>query len=211
MIRHFAIFIVGLYVRIFYRHKAYGLEHIPKGGAIIAGNHASFIDPPLIGVSCPQEVHFLARDTLFKFKPFGWLIKQLNTHPVAKGKGNLATFKKACEMIDSGMKVVIFPEGTRTKDGEFQKGQLGVGMLIMRSPCVVVPVYIYGTYDIWSANHKFPRLTGKTACVFGSPLDFRNLEGDDRKALQQHMVDKTMEAIVHLKEWYLAGARGTPP
>src|SRR5262249_14827603 len=113
---------------------------------------------------------------LFHSRFFAWLIRKLKTHPVRRGKGNINAFKTAMEIVMSGEKVVIFPEGGRSKDGTLQQGQLGVGMLVQRTGCQVVPVYIYGTYDIWSVKRRFPKLWGKTACVFGTPLQFSSLE-----------------------------------
>ena len=211
MIRKLAIFFVGIYLRLFYHHKVYGIDNLPIKGGIVASNHASFLDPPIIGVSCPHEVHFLARESLFHFKPFGWLIRQLYTHPVTKGKENVAAIKKTVEFLVSGKKVVIFPEGTRSMDGKLQKGQAGIGMLVMRTHCLVIPVYVYGTYEIWNATRKYPRLKGKTACVFGSPLEFSKLERGDKREAQIKIVEMIMEAIERLEKWYLAGAKGTPP
>lgn len=212
-IRKFAIFVVRSFLKIFYKHKVYGIEHLPKGAGIIASNHVSFLDPPIIGVSCPLEIHILARDSLFKPPIFGWLIRKLNAHPVVRGKGNSAAFRKTCELIEKGYKVLIFPEGTRSKDGELQKGQLGLGMLVKRTGCVVIPAYIHGSYDVWSVHRSVPALRGQTACVFGTPLDFSFLlasEGD-KKSVHQEMADRTMQAIEQLKQWYLRGAQGSPP
>lgn len=211
MIRILAIILTTLFMKLFYHHKVYGKKHLPKGGGIIASNHCSFFDPPILGISCPQEVHFLARESLFHFRPFGWLIRQLKTHPVAKGKENVATFKKACELINSGKKVAIFPEGKRSLTGELQKGQAGAGMLVMRTHCIVVPTYIHGTYAIWNSSRRFPHLRGKTACVFGSPLDFSYLDSMDKKEAQQKIAETIMQSISGLRDWYLKGAKGNPP
>lgn len=211
MIYAFCRGVVKILVILLYRHKVYGKAHIRPGGGLIASNHASFLDPQLIGISCPEPIHFLARDTLFRFAPFGWLIRKLNTHPVSRGKGNLNTLKSAMEIVQSGKKVVIFPEGRRSPDGELQKGQLGVGMLVQRTRCLVFPVYVHGAYAIWSKEQKLPKLWGKTACVFGSPIEYQTIESQDRKEAQAEVVQKLMESITALKEWYLAGAKGTPP
>ncbi len=182
-----------------------------KRGGILAANHSSYLDPPIIGVSCPQEVHFLARDTLFKSPLFGWLIRALNTHPVKRGQGNIAAMKKALEFIEEGKKVVIFPEGTRSPTGDLQKGQAGIGLLVQRSHCKVFPIYIHGTFDIWSIHRSKPLLKGQTACVFGKPLAFHISEETDKKEAHQQIINQIMGAIAKLQEWYLAGAKGTPP
>lgn len=211
MIRIICLIIVGVYVHIFYRLKVYGKKNFPKGGGIICSNHCSFIDPPLIGVSCPGKVHFLGRDTLFKSSFFAWLIRKLNTHPVHRGKGNVHAFKMAIELIKQDKKVVIFPEGRRSPDGEFMKGQLGVSMLVQKTKCQVIPIYIYGTYEIWNTKRRFPKIFGKAACVIGKALTFQDLEKVDRKQAQEMIMDRIMGKIGELKQWYLAGAKGTPP
>jgi 1-acyl-sn-glycerol-3-phosphate acyltransferase len=211
MIYHFCKFLVWLLTAIFYRHRVYGKEHIPPGGAMIASNHCSFLDPPLVGASCRGKVHFLARETLYHFVPFGWLLRQLNTHPVHRGKGNLGTLKMTMELVRSGQKVVIFPEGKRSADGELQQGQLGVGMLVQRTRCRILPVYTHGTFEVWNNKRKFPKFFGKTACVFGTPIEYSESQTEDKKEAQAEIVDRIMDKIAKLRAWYLAGASGSPP
>lgn len=211
MIRLIAVLFVRSFVRLFYRHRVYGKRHFPKGGGMICSNHTSFLDPPLIGVSCPGIVHFLGRDTLFRSRFFAWLIGKLNCHPVRRGKGNAYAFKKALQLIQRGNKVVIFPEGRRAADGELHKGQPGVGMLVHRAGCQVIPVYIHGAYEIWNTKRRFPKLIGKTACIFGTPLTFEDLEAVEKKLAQAEIADRIMTKIETLRDWYRAGAKGSPP
>ncbi len=211
MIHWFCYTFVKVLTRIIYRHRVYGIEYFPPNGAIIASNHASYLDPMLVGVSCPRKIHFLARDSLFRFPPFGWLIRELCTHPVHQGKGNLHAFKIAMELIESSKKVVIFPEGSRSPDGKLHKGQLGVGMLVQRTQCKVIPIYTHGTYEIWRAHKFLPKPWGKTACVFGRPLSFEHIDFSDKKGAQVIIVKEVMDKIAELKQWYLEGAKGSPP
>lgn len=210
-IRKFAIFCVNAFAKLFYHHKVYGKEHLPVGAAIISSNHSSFLDPPLIGISYPGEVQFLARDTLFRLPLFAWLIRKLNTHPVARGKGNVAAIRKCLDFLNEGKKVVIFPEGKRSKDGSLQKGQNGVAMLVLRTNCLVIPAYVHGTFDIWNSRRKLPRLKGQTACVFGTPLDFSKLDTSNKKEAEEKITESIMFSIATLHDWYVAGAKGTPP
>jgi 1-acyl-sn-glycerol-3-phosphate acyltransferase len=207
---NFCKYTVLLLVRIFYLHKVYGKEHLRPGGAMIASNHSSFLDPPLVGSSCPEKIHFLARDTLFHFAPLGWLLPQLNTHPVHRGKGNLDTLKMTMELVRGGKKVVIFPEGKRSSDGTLQPGQLGIGMLVQRTGCRIQPVYTHGTFEVWNNQRKFPKLFGRTACVFGSPIEYSESQLDKKEA-QAEIVNTIMEKISALRKWYLDGAKGSPP
>ena|ERR1700722_6366693 len=211
MIYSFCKYLFWLLAVIFYRHKVYGKEHIVRGGAIIASNHCSFLDPPLIGSSYPGKIHYLSRDTLYHALFFGWLIRQLNTHPVQSGKGNLSSLKMAMELLQSGKKVVIFPEGKRSSDGKLQAGQLGIGMLVQRTECQIVPVYTHGTFEAWNKERKFPKLCGRTACVFGTPIAFTKVQAEDKKEAQAKIVNTIMDKIAELRDWYLAGAKGLPP
>jgi 1-acyl-sn-glycerol-3-phosphate acyltransferase len=164
-----------------------------------------------VGASCSDQIHYLARDTLYKFSPFGWLLRQLNTHPVSRGKGNLGTLKMTMDLIKNGNKVVIFPEGKRSSTGDLQPGQLGIGMLVQRTGCKILPAYVHGTYDVWNNTRKFPKIFGQTACVFGTPIEYAACAAEDKKEAQAACVQQIMDKIKELRSWYLAGAQGTPP
>src|SRR5262249_28405392 len=84
------LFLTWVFFKVLYRHKVYGLEHFYEGSAIIAANHVSLYDPPVLAISWPQEVHFLARESLFKHAIFGWLIRKLNAHPVSGEASDIA-------------------------------------------------------------------------------------------------------------------------
>jgi len=210
MVRLFCIGCVWVIAKIFYRHKVYGKEHLPQGAALIASNHCSFLDPPLIGISYPGKVHFLGRATLFKRPAFAWLIRRLNTHPVDPGKGNLKTFKLILSLLKKGSRVVLFPEGRRSRTGKLLPGQPGIGMLVLKSKSQVIPVYLHGTFALWAPKKRFPELFGhRTACVFGRPLTFSHLEG--KREDQQQIADEIMRAIAALQRWYDEGAKGPIP
>jgi cytidylate kinase len=205
------IFLTWILAKIFYRHKVYGLEHYYPRGAIIASNHASFLDPPLLSISWPEEVHFVARETLFKNKLFGALIRALNTRPVRGDGGDAATFRTICQLIQQKEKVILFPEGTRTPDGSFQPFKMGVALLISRSQGAIIPAYLAGTYHLWDRNKRFPKLRGRTACVFGTPIRWESFAHLDKKVAQEVITQKLESSILALKKWYEAGAEGIPP
>jgi 1-acyl-sn-glycerol-3-phosphate acyltransferase len=211
MIRLIVKSVAWLLFKFFYHHKVYGKENYPKGGGIIASNHCSFLDPPIIGASTPDAIHFLARQTLFRPSLFAWFLRQLNTHPVAQGKGNIQTFKTAMEILASGKKVVIFPEGRRSLTGDLQPAQTGVAMLVLRAHARIIPAYIHGAYEIYNARSRFPKMRGRTKVVWGKPLYFNMQKDLEKKEAQQQIAESIMAKIAQLKEWYLAGAKGTPP
>ncbi len=205
------LFLVFWFFKIVYRNAIYGSENFYAGSAILAANHASFYDPPLLSVSTPYEVHFLARKTLFTPFLFGGLIRRLNAHPVSGKAQDVAVFKTVLRLMKEGKKVIIFPEGTRSRDGQLQSIKPGVAMLVARTGAAVIPVYLHGTFSIWPEHKKFPRIFGKTACVFGSPLHFPIDLSQDPKERQEEISEKIRISIARLKEWYDQGAQGNPP
>lgn len=163
-----------LLARLFYKHTAYGQQNVPRGKAIIAANHASFIDPPIISFSTSYPVHFFARSTLFEGKIFGSVIKKLNTHPIEYGDHELTAIKRACKLLNEDKKIVLFPEGERSIDGELKTFQQGAVRIAARTHAPVIPTYIEGSFNAWPRVRKWPKFCGKTSCTFGSPLYWEN-------------------------------------
>ncbi len=197
--RAFASLIVFAYFKIFYRLRVLGKNRLPKGAVIMAANHASFFDPPLMGcVMWPDVPFFLARGTLFNSKIFNWILKQCRALPIKRGEENAALFRQVVKATKEDYKVALFPEGTRTKDGQLQEALPGIGLLVTKAHCPVVPIYIDGSYEAWSCHRKKPKLFGKITIVFGEPIDFSKKEGD-RKELQRQIGGAIMDEIAKLK------------
>ncbi|MFI5333874.1 MAG: lysophospholipid acyltransferase family protein [Chlamydiales bacterium] len=199
------------FFKLFYRHTVYGLEHFELGGAIIAANHASFFDPPIAAISSPEEVHFLARESLFKVPLFGAIIRALNSHPVRGDAGDIAVFKLLTTLLKEGKKVILFPEGTRESSDALEEIKPGLALLISRAGAFVQPLYIHGTFYIWNRFRKFPKLWGKTASVFGSPIRYETFSHLEKRAAQEALSQAVALALNNLRKWYEAGAQGTPP
>lgn len=128
--------------------EVHGREHIPqKGAVLIAANHMSFIDPPLMGYAAKRECFFLAKEELFgQSKFFHWLIAYYNAIPIKRGKAfDMHLFKKTYRLIRMGQVIILFPEGTRSLKGVFLPFKTGVGLLALRCNVPVVPAYIKNT------------------------------------------------------------------
>jgi len=125
----------------FYNVSVEGKENIPSDkGFIIASNHRSYADPPLVAVTSRcSKFAFVAKEELFKNPLFGWLIRKLGAFPVSRGKGDMSVITNAVEKLEEGRILVIFPEGTRSKDGKLGKGKTGVALIAAKSKAVVVP------------------------------------------------------------------------
>lgn len=208
---HFIIILARGTLRIFYRLRVYGKEHYYDKRAIIAPNHASYLDPPMVAVSWPHEIHFLASDYLFRVPLFGALIRKLNSHPINREKADLASIKMICQLLNEDKQVLIFPEGTRTADGNLAPLKSGVAMIALRSKAAVVPAYVHGSYKAWNRNHWFPRPWGRAAVVFGSPILYEELAHLEGKQQQKVLLERLEQAIRNLQTWFETGAKGSPP
>ncbi len=136
----------------FLKIKVHGGENVPrKGPLIIASNHMSFFDPPLIGHAAKRECFFLAKEELFgQSKFFRWLIEYFNSVPIKRGKAfDIHLFKEVDRLIKLKQAIVIFPEGTRSRSGKFLPFKEGVGLIALRYNIPVVPAYIKNTYRPW--------------------------------------------------------------
>jgi 1-acyl-sn-glycerol-3-phosphate acyltransferase len=196
--------------KLFYRHKIYGLEQLPVGAALIAANHSSYLDPPLLGTSCSEEVYYFARASLFEHYFLNYFIRRLNAYPVKGNATDLATFKLIASFLENEKKVLIFPEGIRSPDGNLCDFKNGAAMLALRVNCPVIPVYIHGTFEIWSRFNRFPTLKGTTACVFGKPLYPDSYKYLAKKEAQDEMTKDVKNSIENLRTWYEAGAKESP-
>ncbi len=205
------IFVTNLIVRVLYRHKVYGIEAPYKGGAIIAANHTSFLDPPLVSVSWPEEVDFLARQTLFTIPVLGSYIRKVNTHPVRSGAGDAALFKMVIRLLQEGKKVILFPEGTRSEEDRLGPIKPGIALLVEKANAAIIPAYIHGAQGIWGRARKFPKLWGRTACVFGAPILWSTFSHLEKKEAYLALTEALIHAIESLRAWYLAGAKGPFP
>ena len=190
----------------FFRWKLVGREHVPlTGSVILAGNHASFIDPPLIGCALPRDINYLGRESLFRYPVVGWVLRSWNSVPVDRDGGGARGLKAILDRLLKGGAIILFPEGTRTKDGRLQPARSGVGLTVIKSEAVVIPVRVFGTFEAWGRHMTFPR-PKRIGVVYGAPMDFRALRveaktcGKDRlKRIYQEVADGIMAEIAKLE------------
>tara|TARA_B110000305_G_scaffold128541_1_gene143820 strand:+ start:396 stop:1004 length:609 start_codon:yes stop_codon:yes gene_type:complete len=164
-----------LYFKIFHRLEINGLDRIPSNnGFILASNHLSFLDPPLAGCKVKRNLHYFARDSLFK-GPLGFLIKRLNSIPVNRGQLDLGTLKRTLKVLRDGHPLLVFPEGTRSMDGSIGPSKKGLGLLVIKSKCPVLPVRIKGSYEVLGKGKILPRIGRKLSITYGSLIPFDSL------------------------------------
>lgn len=187
---------LNAYFTTFHDHTASGLHNIPKSGPIIfASNHSSFYDPPVIGIKSPRPIHYLARDTLFKGF-FGECLHAIGTIPIARGTADVTSIKAIFKALKKGEATAIFPEGTRSLDGSLQDPQAGTGMIAIKSKATVVPTRIFGAFEAFGRNEKFPTLNKPIHIVYGEPLSYEALDpGKEHPERYLEASKKIMHAI----------------
>lgn len=144
---------------LFFRLRVRGQGRIPRtGGVLLVTNHQSFLDPWLIAIAPSRQVHYMARDTLFRGGFLQYLGELWNAFPVKRGAADLGAIRTAVERLDKGYMVNIFPEGTRTQDGSI--GAVAPGLVLILNRCKshvpIVPVVIDGAYEAWPRTAKGP-------------------------------------------------------
>lgn len=155
---------------VVYGIRSEGRENIPReGGALVLSNHQSHFDPVLVGLGCDRRMNYLARETLFRFAPFRWLINSLDAIPIDREGLGLNGLKETLRRIKRGEMVLMFPEGTRTPDGEVHALKPGFCALARRLNVPLLPVAIDGAFDVWPRTSVLPR-GGRINVEYGPPI-----------------------------------------
>lgn len=150
--------------------RCQGRENTPAEGAVlVCANHQSFFDPILVGVAFNRRMNYLARKTLFRFGIFRWFIEFLDAIPIDREGGGLGGLKETLRRLKSGEMVVIFPEGTRSRDGQVSSLKPGFVALARRSRAALLPLGLDGSYDAWPRAARFPRRARVHLCI-GQPI-----------------------------------------
>jgi 1-acyl-sn-glycerol-3-phosphate acyltransferase len=184
------------YFKFFHRFEVLGLENIPRDGPfILASNHLSFFDPPALGCKMPRNLHYFARNTLF-VGPLGKLIRNLNSIPVNRDQLDLKTLRSVLGVLKNGHPLLVFPEGTRSKDGKLAKGQKGIGLLIAKSKVPVLPARIQGSHEVLGAGTIFPRFGRKLRVEYGKVCPYHSIDSDPGEDDRyQKISQRIMDAI----------------
>ncbi|OED36553.1 hypothetical protein AB834_02955 [PVC group bacterium (ex Bugula neritina AB1)] len=196
-------FFVYIFCKIFCPLRVSGLENIrDMESCIIASNHASFLDPPLIGLSLfPKRISYLARDTLFKNIFFSKLIRTLYAYPIRVKSSSPRDIKNIVEIVNLKRPTLIFLEGTRTFSGDFLPPKRSLGFIAIKAGKPIVPIYIEGTFEAYSRHKRWVK-RHPVKIKIGAPLHIEDLVDEGVKISEnaQKVVDKVMTEIKSLKE-----------
>ena len=170
-----------------YRFEVVGTEKFPEeGGILLCSNHIHALDPPVVGMTSPRTVHFMAKEELFKVPVLGKLLPQVNAFPVKRGMSDREALRSALRILKNGDVVGLFPEGTRSTDGVLKKGLSGAGFFALRGNADVMPCAIIGPYKPFS----------KVKVVYGDPVLMEPFR--ERKASAEEVTTVIMASIQKL-------------
>ncbi|MEM9080182.1 MAG: lysophospholipid acyltransferase family protein [Verrucomicrobiota bacterium] len=195
----FGVTLFRALTKVLFSYEVVGRERlIEEGGALIVANHESFLDPPMIGIAHQNRVYYLARKTLFR--GFGaWLYPRWYAIPVDQEGPDMTSLKTIIKLLKQGERVVIFPEGERSWDGQLQEGKPGVGLIVSKAQVPVLPVRIFGAFEALPRGGKKLNLVPITTVV-GEPIEFTDEERKGRgKEGYQRIADRVMAEIGKLE------------
>jgi 1-acyl-sn-glycerol-3-phosphate acyltransferase len=177
--------------------KLRGIDKFPTAGAaIVCSNHQSYFDPLLLGGLCNRRMNYLAREDLFNSRLFGGLMRWYDAIPVRRDGMSISGLKVTLKRLKRGELVVMFPEGTRTKDGEIAPLKNGFCMLARKAKVPLVPVAIAGAFDVWPKKRRFPWFA-RISLEAGDPIPAEtvvSLSDDELVALLEERIRNCFES-----------------
>jgi 1-acyl-sn-glycerol-3-phosphate acyltransferase len=185
--------------RLFFRFRVIHRERMLQSGSVIlAMNHQSYLDPPLAGITCDRAVYFLARRTLLDVPPLGWLLPKLNVIPVNQEGIDRSALKSLIRILKAGNAALVFPEGSRTLDGDLQLAEPGLGLVIAKTQAPVVPMRIFGAHEALPRGGGFHFVP--ITIVIGEPIFFTSADLNPAgKDLYNRLSQRVMDAIAALR------------
>jgi len=199
----FCCAVLRVYFRGLHRARIEGAGNLPeRGPLLLISNHQSFYDPPLIGCWITRrQIDFLARGTLFKYRPFAWLITTLHAMPIKQGAGDSGAMKEALRRLGEGRAMLVFPEGARSPDGAIAPFERGTAVLLKRAHCTIVPVAVRGAFEAWPRHRKLPRIfTKPVAVVYGEPIQSDELMRDGADEAMRTLATKVHDLAARADE-----------
>jgi 1-acyl-sn-glycerol-3-phosphate acyltransferase len=192
--------VVSLVGSVVWRTRYFGRENIPaEGAAMIVCNHQSHLDPPLVSVGCPRQIYIMARKTLFDNPVFGRLIRSIHAVPIDRDGVGAAGIKECLKLLKRGEILLIFPEGTRSPNGQVQPFRPGFVTLAARTGAAIVPAAIEGAQRVWPRSRSYP-LPGKVFVRYGEALSVEEVQQHDPQKLLEIVQQRVLACQADLRK-----------
>jgi cytidylate kinase len=189
-------FISSNWVKMLYKPTIIGNFKSLNGPFLIATNHTSNLDPFLVASFFEEPLHFLAKKSLFANPALNKILLKLNAHPIDRENTSTKDIKTILSLLKRGLKVVIFPEGTRGSEEELLPFQKGICFLSIQACCPILPIYLDGCHKIWPKGKRLPQINGKISCIIGDPIfPPLNQEGSEDIELYQNLLNQTFHDL----------------
>lgn len=192
MLNNILRFLAAILAKLIFRLKVCGKKNIPKkGGFILASNHISYLDPIILGASCPRKLNFMAKSELFANPVFARFLFKIGVFPVKRKSADISAIKEAIRRVNAGKALLLFPEGSRRQNAEESQPQAGIGFLASKTDAPVIPVFVKGTDKVLPRGAKFPK-PEKISVYFGKQIAI------ERQMPYQKIARQIMDNIRHL-------------
>lgn len=180
--------------RLWFQYRVEGA--VPAtGGLLVAANHASYLDIPLLGCGMKRRAWYLGRSDLFPIPVVNAVLRSLGWIPLRLGRFDREAFGKAIELIRQGKVVVIFPEGGRSRDGRLRPPKAGIGVIVAKTGCPVVPAYLKGTFDVLPMGAWWPKRRPVTV-RFGTPIHFAQGNQSEKKPESKQFYEYVSRTVI---------------
>jgi 1-acyl-sn-glycerol-3-phosphate acyltransferase len=191
---------------LYFRWRVFNPERVPlRGPVILASNHASYLDPPLVGVGLRRQISYLARENLFHVPILAGILRSWDVVPVDRDGGTGRGLKQILNRLEDVGAIILFPEGTRSRDGELNPARSGIGLVVIKSSAPVVPVRVFGTHDAFGPHQRLPR-PRRVIVKYGHPLLFAERRAEAAscskhqvKEIYRRVAEEIMTAIARLE------------
>ena len=197
--------ILWLVFRLRFGLEVTGQEHVPKTGAfVVASNHVSFLDPPVVGVACPRRLRFMARSDLFQPFFLGVFLRGVRVMTLKRGEADIGAVREACARLKAGEAVAIFPEGTRQLSGKLGRAKRGVGLLAEMAKVPILPTLVQGTFQALPPEARALR-RAKIRVAFGPLISYTDAPIEGGASRSRH--EQLAEALTH--QWHRLEAQAS--
>jgi 1-acyl-sn-glycerol-3-phosphate acyltransferase len=191
---------------LYFRWRVFNAERVPlTGPVILASNHASYLDPPLVGAGVRRQISFLARDNIFHVPILAGILRSWEVVPVDRDGGTGRGLKEILSRLEQGGAIILFPEGTRSRHGELNPARSGIGLTVIKSRAPVVPARVFGTHEAFGPHKRLPRPRRLTV-KYGQPMWFEEQRAEAAacskqrvKEIYQQVADDIMAQIAKLE------------